>query len=793
MAEFGVHAVRKTVPGAAWLRDLADPALRSASAGSASGHRLDAEPARALLRQLLQWFYFEKDRQAANRLEMAMDCDFYDNLQWDPQDAAILRERGQMPLVYNEVAPMVDWLIGTERRSRVDWRVLPRSEDDVAAADVKTKVLKYVADLNRVGFLRSRAFADAIKAGVGWMDDGARNDPTSDVLYSRYEDWRHVLWDSSSHELDLSDARYVFRWRWVDEDVAQLMFPERSAALAHALEETARDTTDTWDDDTWATQAFRHPPSGSLAAAGFGELAEAKRRRVKLLEAQYRVPARVSLVADGLWKGTLVDASDRTLKEALRAQGATIVDRLMLRVHFAVMTRSRLLAHQVSPYRHNRFTLTPIWCYRKSRDRLPYGVIRRVRDVQQDLNKRASKALFMLNTNQVIADEGAVDDWDVMREEVDRPDGVIVKKPGRELEIRRDTEAANGQIEMMQLAATSIQKSAGVAQENMGRQTNAVSGEAIKARQLQGSVVTTEPFDNLRYATQVQGEKQLSLIEQWYTQAKVIRLTGARNALEWVKVNEPEVQPDGTVRFLNDITASMADFVVSEQDYAGTLRQVMFENLNQLAARFPPEVGLRVMTVAMDFSDLPNKDEIANQFRKLTGEKDPSKPATPQEEEAARQQAQAQAEALEIQRQAALAALEEQRAKVRETHARAAKLEAEVLALGMETPPGMDPGQVAERERAMLDQLAKVKGDAQAELDKVAAALRKAQMELASRTLSLRAESDTQRELARIDAESRERVARIQAASNESIAQMQQQMASMRGETKAGEAKARDR
>jgi len=306
-------------------------------------------------------------------------------------------------------------------------------------------------------------------------------------------------------------------------------------------------------------------------------------------------------------------------------------------------------------------------------------------------------------------------------------------------------------------------------------------------------VVTTEPFDNLRYATQVQGEKQLSLIEQWYTQAKVIRLTGARNALEWVKVNEPEVQPDGTVRFLNDITASMADFVVSEQDYAGTLRQVMFENLNQLAARFPPEVGLRVMTVAMDFSDLPNKDEIANQFRKLTGEKDPSKPATPQEEEAARQQAQAQAEALEIQRQAALAALEEQRAKVRETHARAAKLEAEVLALGMETPPGMDPGQVAERERAMLDQLAKVKGDAQAELDKVAAALRKAQMELASRTLSLRAESDTQRELARIDAESRERVARIQAASNESIAQMQQQMASMRGETKAGEVKARDR
>ena len=26
-------------------------------------------------------------------------------------------------------------------------------------------------------------------------------------------------------ELDLSDARYIFRWRWVDEDVALAMFP----------------------------------------------------------------------------------------------------------------------------------------------------------------------------------------------------------------------------------------------------------------------------------------------------------------------------------------------------------------------------------------------------------------------------------------------------------------------------------------------------------------------------------------------------------------------------------------
>ena len=103
---------------------------------------LDSEESKKQHRQLMEWYYYERDRQSPNRLEMAVDHDFYDGQQWDPEDAAIVTDRKQMPLVFNEVAPMADWLIGTERRNRVDWKVLPRTEDDVDLADVKTKVLK---------------------------------------------------------------------------------------------------------------------------------------------------------------------------------------------------------------------------------------------------------------------------------------------------------------------------------------------------------------------------------------------------------------------------------------------------------------------------------------------------------------------------------------------------------------------------------------------------------------------------------------------------------------------------
>jgi hypothetical protein len=723
------------------------------------------------LHQILSWYYYERDRQAINRMEMAMDNLFYDNEQWDVHDAAILRERGQLPLVYNEVAPMVDWLIGTERRTRVDWKVLPRTEDDVDLADVKTKTLKYVSDINRSQFVRSQAFSDAIKVGVGWIDDGARDDPTQDVLYSKREDWRNVLWDSNSYELDLSDARYIFRWRWVDEDIAVAMFPDQADKIHAAARDQQYGIIQ--NDDLWYLGENVMEPSGNLYPVGnmqgvgmmgsFGQagiLSDAKRHRVKLIECQYRTPAPVKIVGSGPMKGTFVNDHDKILLSQVGNGQEDLIEKVMLRVHFAIFTEGHLLSQGPSPYRHNRFTLTPIWCYRRGRDRLPYGVIRRVRDIQMDLNKRASKALFMLNTNQIIMDEGTTDDIAHLRDEVDRPDGVIIKKPNKQLEIRRDTDAATGQINMMTMAAQAIQKVTGINNENLGRQTNAVSGAAIEARQNQGSVSTTEPFDNLRLATQVSGEKQLSLTEQFYTEEKVIRITGAKNQIDWLRINQPEQQPDGSVRYINDITASQADFVVSEADYAGTLRQVMFDSLQGLVQKLPPEIGLRLFTLAMEFSDLPNHDEIADAIRKMTGDPDPNKPPTPEQEQQMQQQQQQQAEAIQMQREQALLALEEQKAKIADLQASAQQKMANAQ------------GDGGTGDQAILE----IKRQAAEQIDALTQQLNKLQLEMASRTLQIKSDSDTKLELARIDSDTKLRIAELQTGSDEKLAEIDRQL-----------------
>ena len=737
MPDFDVRSIRGQAAG----DRLSDEIDAHREYDAEPSHPLDSPAMRREHRQLLEWWYLERERQAANRLEMAIDADFYDNYQWESDDAEAVVDRGQMPLVYNEVAPAVDWLIGTERRTRADWKVLPRTDDDVTGADVKTKFLKYISDVNRVPFVRSRAFADALKAGLGWVDDGVQDDPTKEVLYSKYEDWRNVLWDSAGYELDLSDARYVFRWRWVDEDIALAMFPGREAVIHAAGDDVNSYDGEQGDEDMWYLgDPIRESRSGVIRASGFAVSIEARRRRVKLIECQYRKPTLVHVVADGPWRGTIIPELDGQ-------ENISAVPRLMMRVHFAVFTEAALLAWSPSKLRHNSFTLTPIWCYRRGRDRLPYGVIRRVRDIQADINKRASKALWLSNTNQIVADEGAVADWDEAREEASRPDGVIVKRAGKSFELVRDYQGASAQVEMMTLSAQSVQKSIGVNNENLGRATNAVSGAAIEARQNQGAVGTTEPFDNLRFAIQIQGEKQLSLAEQFVSEDRVIRITGELGKIDWLRINRPEVMPDGSVRYLNDITASRADFVVSEQDYAGTLRQVMTESLNQLAQKLPPESALRVMTIGLQFSDLPNKHEVVDALRREIGDRDPNKPMTPEDEQAEM----ARSEALQMQKEQAVLALEEQRARVREINAKAATMEADAASAG---------------NAGAADSAMEARRLAADELDSMAEQLRKLQAELADRTSTER----TQIEVARIKADSAEHMKEIEVASRERMA-----------------------
>lgn len=609
----------------------AAPVIGSAQAPRPSGaimQNLDTPQAQTLHRSLMGHYVREMDRHAANRRQMQLDELFYDNDPWSPQEKIILEQRGQMATNFNVISTTINWLLGTERRGRTDYKILPRRKEGSQAAERKSQLLKYLGDSNNSDFAFSQAFASAVETGIGFMESGWQAEDEGEPIYDRYESWRNMLWDSFAQNYDLTDARYMTRTRWSDLDTADAMFPKRRDFMRLAastsglnfgagLDQFGDEPMDAWEQaDTLPTTA--------------GDGLSMPRTRVRLMESWFRRPSMTRIMVGGDFSGEIFDPSSVGHQWAADKGRAEVVEKMKMRMYVAIFTTKGLLHVQESPYRHNRFPFTPVWCYRRGDDGMPYGLIRGLRDLQTHINKAASKAQNILSTNKTIMDEGAVDDLDEFAEEIARPDAIIVKKQGKELSINVDRDLAPAHLDLMSRMIQMVQSQSGVTDESLGRTTNAVSGKAITARQDQGSLASAEPFDNLRFARKIHGEKILSLTEQFMTAQKEFRITNMRGTPEYVSINDglPE----------NDIAKTKADYVIAEQAWNATMRQAAASELMDFIAKVAPgqpQLLMTILDLIAESMDLPNREEIVKRIRQVTGQKDPdadpNAPPTPEE------------------------------------------------------------------------------------------------------------------------------------------------------------------
>lgn len=625
----------------------------------------------AIFRKLMGYYQQELDIQATQRAQMAKDEAMFDGDQWDAEAKAILEERGQLPLTFNVIAPALNWLKGTERRQRAQYKVLARSKRGTRSAERKSQLMKYVDDASAAEMARSLAFADAVQVGIGWLEGGYQESMDGEPVFSRYESWRNMLHDSRAQAFDLSDGRYLFRTRWTDLDTAKALFRAKEQHVV--LEQAGQRAFDglggisDYGDDYMDAQEIYAEQTGGI------RLPVTDRQRVKLIECWYRVPVDTQFMRGGEFDGEVYDEFSEGHWAELADGNAELVTRSRMRVHLAIMCPAGMLYNEPSPYRHNKFPFTPVIGNRRGSDGMFYGLIRGISDIQVDINKRASKALHILSTNKVIMDEGAVEDLDEFQEEVSRPDAIIVKKPGKMIDLNVDRELAPAHMEMFSRSVMMIQQLSGITDESMGRTTNAVSGRAINARQTQSAMATAHYLDHLRHAMRVHGEKQLSLIEQFFSDSKQFRIVNGRGTPEYVTIN------DGSEE--NDIIRTKADFVISEDDWKATIRQAQVEELLEVLqqlAPVAPQLVFVLLDLVVEAMDIPAKDEIVSRIRSVTGMEDPDQEPDPNDPEwVARQQAKQQK--AEMEARAAMAQIVSSEADAEHKQAQAAKARADTL------------------------------------------------------------------------------------------------------------------
>ncbi len=633
---------------------------------------LDSPKGEAIHSTLMGHYIRELDRQAENRMQMAMDEDFYDHIQFTDEELQILAERGQAPLVFNMIHTSVNWVLGTQRRAPMDYRVLARKKDGIAAAERKTQLLKHVDDTNHLDHEISVAFASAVKAGMGWLEGGQGSDEEGSKVLARSESWRSMLWDSTSIRYDLEDARYLMRVKWIDLDVAMGLWSHRMGVLERSLQQSTSGLymLDDMGDEAMDFQEIEHFNAYSKGSRG---VHSAVRDRVRVIECWYKamVP-HATTIKGGQFHGELFDPWSPGHVEDYNAGRAFLSTRPRQVMHCALMTDAGLLDIRRSPYRHNRYPFTPVWGYRRARDGMPYGMIRGVRDIQRDLNARAAKSLHHLSTTRVMVQEGAVEDIEELRNEAARPDAVVVYKPGMPApQINADRDIAAAHIDLMSRDAQMIQSIAGVTDENLGRRTNASSGKAIIARQDQGQLATSQFFDNLRMSRLLHGEKQVVLVEQFYSDEDELRITDTRGNPDFVPINDGRPE--------NAVATFKADFVLSEEEWRASFRQAQAEQLLDLATKLAataPMMVVGMLDLIVEALDVPKRDELVKRIRQQTGAEDPdADPNNPSPEAIAQAEAKAAEQAMQMRQ--AEAALMELEAKARKMMAEAQRAESQ--------------------------------------------------------------------------------------------------------------------
>lgn len=453
----------------------------------------EAEPRDDNLPQLISHYEDAENSSWEAREKSERDRDYVDNKQLTDEEVRKLQARGQPPVTLNVIRSRANFLGGMEKKQRRDPKAWPRNNpNDLNSAEAFTQGMRYVVDRADYASARSQAWKNITIEGFGAIELAAvpRPDGDTDIQIKRIP-WDRLFYDPHSSEPDFSDARYIGQVLWMDQADAI----DRAVKNGLSLDEAKAVLESTLASAPVGSQTYDDKPKWTVWA-------DNKRNRVRVILMWHRE-------ASG-WK-------------------------------YCEFTKGGKLMAFDGPYVDQDGETYCPWVLESAnvdRDNNRYGEVRHLIDPQDEINKRQSKALHLLSVNGVIADQGAVDDVNKVRRELARPDFYIEKERGADFQVIRGLDLAAGHAQLGERVMRYVGE-AGPNKALMGDGVQDQSGRAIEAQQAGGLVEQSDLMDTLRRLDKRVFTIIASMMKQFWTQTKWIRVTDDELAPEYIGLNEP--------------------------------------------------------------------------------------------------------------------------------------------------------------------------------------------------------------------------------------------------------------
>lgn len=620
----------------------------------------------------LERFLTDIDYQPRWLVEAQRAADYYDGKQLDGEVLQTLTERGQAPLVFNLIAPAVDGVLGMEAKTRTDWIVRADNDDGLEVAEGLNEKLNEACRVTEANRGCSDAYAAQVKTGLGWVEVNRNSDPFAYKYRCSYVHRREIHWDWSAKSPDLSDARYLVRSRWADEDHAVIAFPKFKPLIEAAMSgwgEWFRVMMDEPDD---LFGAYNVELSAERAMEDYYDYG---RKRIRIYEMWYRRWKQGVIMRLSSGRALEFDPKNAMHRAAVETGHVEVTKGLFPVMRLAFFLGPHRVMDIPSPLPHGNFPYIPFWGFREDGTGIPYGLIRRMMSPQDEVNARRSKMMRLLTARRVIMDSDATDmTAEEVLDETARSDGLVVLNPHRQnrddkaFRVEQDFQLAAQQFQVMKDAEEAIQNTSGIYSAMLGKDASAQSGVAISSLVEQSSTTLAELNDNYRYGRRLVGQYLLDMI---------VADMGGKEEEVIVNVNRPQKtkhiflnhhEPDG--RISNDVARTKAKVVLDDITATAGYRAQIANRIMDVLETLPDDLRGPLMPIALEATDIPQRDKMIQVLNRVLGtDLDVEKMS---DEERAQYEAEQANKAKE--RELAMAEMEE---KVEEVRARIAKLRAD--------------------------------------------------------------------------------------------------------------------
>jgi hypothetical protein len=493
--------------------------------------------------------------------EARMSWRYYHTAQWTKEQLDKLAERGQPEITFDRVSRKIDGLVGIVQKLRTDPKGFPRTPQHAAGADLATAVLRYVLDASQWIDIERDCVRSAGVHGVGVLELGlAQGDEGDPDVTVAAVDSTTFFYDPRSLRPDFGDARYMGVSRFVSASELDEMF--------HGASETI-DADDGGDETNFdADRAF---------------LWTNARRKIRLVEHWYRYR--------GEWL-------------------------------YCIYTSTTELARGPSPFVDEKRRTIPryvAWSNNVDHDGDRYGFVRRLKGPQDAINQHRSKAIYIMNTRQIVARRGSFGDIEKARREIARPDGVI-EFDGQpdDFRIEQGAQEFLQQTQYFEDAKQEIENF-GPSPALVDAKAQASSGRALAMLQQNGLAEIGPFLGNYRaWKMRVYRAVWNAVRTHWQAE-RFIRVTDDEGMAQFIQVNALRLGQNGFPQMVNQLGALDVDIILDEGPDTVNVMGDVFDTILSLAqnkAPIPPQV-------IIELSPLPKatKDKIL----KMLSQPDPSR------------------------------------------------------------------------------------------------------------------------------------------------------------------------